>query len=722
MVGSKVLTLAMFLSSFICMAIFLYLPGFLVLKSLRKSKMVSLFFAPAITLAFYGIYEILLSKASVYGSWITIVLPITFVCLLSYVVPILLRKWPLKKGQKSNNNNVQTDAADQAVELANKSAMDSNGNIVNRALRSKWAIAWLYVAVSAVIVFIIFLIEIGGLSTYSQLYDNAWHMSIIRKFLTVGDYSTLNSGNIIATVGSKFYPTGWHSLMALTASATGASIPVVINAGIVLILTVVYPTSMFMLANALFAKHKRFVLAMSLTPLLFAIFPWRFLVFGSLYSNLLSFAILPLAIVLCIKLLQPEDSLRNRLETFAFLFVVLVGIAVTQPNSVFTMGVLVAPYMFYCVPQYIAQFVQNKKQRTLYSGIAIVLLFVAIVAVWFGLYKASFMQRTVTWQWPAIERKIQSGIDVLFVGFHNAEPQIFLGLLVIVGIIYTIFHREFLWISCAYAIMCVLYMLAAASDGRAKAILTGFWYHDSYRLGASAVFFGAALAALGMCVCFDVIRKISDGVLADYSQNNNRKILAVVLSCALLFINYFPTYYLSGRDGKVITAFGAIVRDVRFWNRVEKPKSYDAKESAFVKKVLKIVPKGSLVLNQPYDGSIYAWGVDGLNVYYKAWEGNWMGAPTEDNMLISARLNRINKDSKVCAAVKRAKSSYLLILDRSDYKVDESDSNYMKSMYASYEIKKWKGIDKVNDKTPGFKSILAQGNMRLYKITADCSE
>ena len=91
-------------------------------------------------------------------------------------------------------------------------------------------------------------------------------------------------------------------------------------------------------------------------------------------------------------------------------------------------------------------------------------------------------------------------------------------------------------------------------------------------------------------------------------------------------------------------------------------------------------------------------------------------------MLISARLNRINKDSKVCAAVKRAKSSYLLILDRSDYKVDESDSNYMKSMYASYEIKKWKGIDKVNDKTPGFKSILAQGNMRLYKITADCSE
>ena len=720
MVGFSVVTLAMFLASFMMMAVFLYLPGFLLLRSTRQTRMTSLFFAPAITLACYGVYEIILSSINIRGSWLTIVLPITLVCIVAYATSLILQNNVMKKAEKQANT--QLDAADQAVILANKSATDTTRNFFDRAMRSLWSIAGLYVAISAVIVLIIFLVEIGGLSTYSQLYDNAWHMSIIRKFLTTGDYSTLHSGDIIATVGSKFYPTGWHSLMALTASATGASIPVVINAGIVLILTVVYPTSMFVLARMLFQKQQRFVMAMSLTPLLFAIFPWRFLVFGSLYSNLLSFAILPLVIALCIKLLHPVSTLRSRLATFAMLLIALVGIAVTQPNSVFTMGVLVAPYLFYCVPQYVSQIVKDTKKRALYSCIVMVLLFVAIVAVWFGLYKASFMQRTVTWQWPAIERKIQAGIDVLFVGFHNAEPQICLGILVIIGIIYTLFHREYLWMSCAYGIMCILYMLAAASDGRAKAILTGFWYHDSYRLGASAVFFGAALAALGMCVCFDVIHKISDGVLADYAQNNNRKILAVVLSCALLFINYFPTYYLSGRDSKVITAFGAIVRDVRFWNRVEKPKSYDAKESAFVQKVLKIIPQGSLVLNQPYDGSVYAWGVDGLNVYYKAWEGNWMGAPTEDNTLIATRLNRIYEDPQVCAAVTHTKAKYLLLLNRSDYQVDESNPNYMKSMYASYEIAQWKGIDRVRDTTPGFKPILTEGTMRLYKITADCNQ
>ena len=720
MVGFSVVTLAMFLASLMIMAVFLYLPGFLLLRSTRQTRMTSLFFAPAITLACYGVYEIIVSNIKIRGSWLTIVLPIVLVCIVAYATSLILHNNVMKKTEKQADT--QLDAADQAVILANKSAIDTTRNFFDRVMRSPWSIAGLYIVISAVIVLIIFLVEIGGLSTYSQLYDNAWHMSIIRKFLTTGDYSTLHSGDIIATVGSKFYPTGWHSLMALTASATGASIPVVINAGIVLILTVVYPTSMFVLARMLFQKQQRFVMAMSLTPLLFAIFPWRFLVFGSLYSNLLSFAILPLVIALCIKLLHPVSTLRSRLATFAMLLIALVGIAVTQPNSVFTMGVLVAPYLFYCVPQYVSQIVKDTKKRTQYSCMVMVLLLVAIVAVWFGLYKASFMQRTVTWQWPAIERKIQAGIDVLFVGFHNAEPQICLGILVIIGIIYTLFHREYLWMSCAYGIMCILYMLAAASDGRAKAILTGFWYHDSYRLGASAVFFGAALAALGMCVCFDVIHKISDGVLADYAQNNNRKILAVVLSCALLFINYFPTYYLSGRDSKVITAFGAIVRDVRFWNRVEKPKSYDAKESAFVQKVLKIIPQGSLVLNQPYDGSVYAWGVDGLNVYYKAWEGNWMGAPTEDNTLIATRLNRIYEDPQVCAAVTHTKAKYLLLLNRSDYQVDESNPNYMKSMYASYEIAQWKGIDRVHDTTPGFKPILTEGSMRLYKITADCNQ
>ena len=35
-------------------------------------------------------------------------------------------------------------------------------------------------------------------------------------------------------------------------------------------------------------------------------------------------------------------------------------------------------------------------------------------------------------------------------------------------------------------------------------------------------------------------------------------------------------------------------------------------------RVKKVVPSGVVVLNQPYDEAVYAYGLDDLNVYYKA--------------------------------------------------------------------------------------------------------
>ena len=54
------------------------------------------------------------------------------------------------------------------------------------------------------------------------------------------------------------------------------------------------------------------------------------------------------------------------------------------------------------------------------------------------------MQRTVTWGWPSFEGKAQAFIDIAFVGFRLAEPQILLGLLVLTGVIYTLLRREHL--------------------------------------------------------------------------------------------------------------------------------------------------------------------------------------------------------------------------------------------------------------------------------------
>ena len=56
----------------------------------------------------------------------------------------------------------------------------------------------------------------------------------------------------------------------------------------------------------------------------------------------------------------------------------------------------------------------------------------------------------------------------------------------------------------------------------------------------------------------------------------------------------------------------------------------------------------------------------------------------------------------------------------SDYEKDKTNPKRMTSLYAFYEISDWEGIDSVTDETPGFTPILSEGDMRLYKISAQC--
>lgn len=678
----------LFVSIFI-MAIFLYLPGMLLIRCFRLPWFSCAVFAPPCTLAIYGVLEIVYAFVGINSSWLTVFLPTTVLLLILNLFLVRL--------------------STISVDLLQDNFLTS----FSSKLKYRIPIIFPYILAGIIITSFVFLRNFGDTNSYTQLYDNAWHMGIIRKFLETGDYSTLTAGNIVDTVGSTFYPTGWHSLVALTASATGMSVPASINASIFLIVAVVYPMSMYVLFRVLFGKRKLLLTVGAFSPLLFAAFPWRFLTFGPLYSNLLSFGVLPLVIAMGLLMLQATSTARKRFLFFTLWIISSIGIAVTQPNAVFTMGLLITPYIFTQVPQYISNFQHNVKHLVALTTVISSILISAIIAIWYFLYHADFMQRTVTWQWPAFESKAQAFYDVLFVGFHLAEPQILLGILIIIGIIYTVFRRRLFWISISYLIFCFLYALSSSTDGKLKAVLTGFWYHDSYRLGASAVFFGAALAAVGIFVIIRVIIYVSNSICR-FNIANQRILISIFLA-TILIINFFPSHSIPGR-GDVTTAFGAITRDIKYWNAPETEKSYTAAESSFVHKVMQTIPENSLVINQPWDGSAYAWGADSLNVYYKAWDGNWMGSPSEDNILIGSKLNEYYYNEQVQTAVKNIDAHYVLLLDRSDFSVNQDDPSKMTSTYGSYAIEMFNGLDSINNETPGFTLLLEQGNMRLYKI------
>lgn len=675
-----------------CACVLLYAPGSLFLLAGKASPLFSIAVAPAVTLAVYGFLEIVYARIGVPGSWYTIFIPSLSVGVLSLIVTFLLRR-----------HNKKT----------------SNWDFVSGSIY-EIGTAGVYCIIGVFLTWLLFLRKLNGYDSISQLFDNAWHLSIIRKFVNTGNYSTLVSGDIVPTIGSNFYPTGWHSMVALVMSMSGASIGTAENAVNAMIIGVVFPLSMYILARAVFGDKKVILLVSAVTPLMFAAYPWRFLTFGPLYSNLLSYAVLP-GVMTSMMFAIKAGTMRSSRIRYGLLFLVSsIGIAVTQPNAIFTLGVLLAPYLFWQIPKYLRMLGWSAGRRRIGVIGAQGLLLAMIVIVWSSLYSLPALQRTVNWEWPAFVTKVQAFIDVVFVGFRDAEPQVLLGILIFIGIIYTIIDTKYLWISVSYIFFCILYMISASTDGYTKKILTGFWYHDAYRLGASAVVMGILLSGLGIYVICRVGGYILDNVFKENLVSTRAKVaVAIIVVSSIMCVVFYPNYYLAG-TGDITTPFGAIRRDVHFWNSPDEPKSYTQRESAFVDRVKRYIPKGQVVLNQPYDGSAYAYGIDDLNVYYKAWEGNWMGRPTPVNYLLSTGLNRVESNLAVCSAVRNTGAEYLLMLDRSDYSTDSKNAKISTSMYAHYILSDWRGIDHVGDRTPGFSIVMSEGPMRLFKINKTC--
>lgn len=138
----------------------------------------------------------------------------------------------------------------------------------------------------------------------------------------------------------------------------------------------------------------------------------------------------------------------------------------------------------------------------------------------------------------------------------------------------------------------------------------------------------------------------------------------------------------------------------------------DNDELSFIKEVERIIPSNSLIINQPFDGSMYAFGKTGINLYYRDnTQYNTSADETSDSRTIRRGLKEISSNSEVQSAVKNTGASYVLLLKPDFKEIGMYCSNYIAD--------EWTGIDDITDRTPGFSLILERDGMKLYKINCD---
>ena len=122
------------------------------------------------------------------------------------------------------------------------------------------------------------------------------------------------------------------------------------------------------------------------------------------------------------------------------------------------------------------------------------------------------------------------------------------------------------------------------------------------------------------------------------------------------------------------------------------------------------MPEGSLVVNNPMDGSFLAYGIYDLRVYYRNFVGFGGDNETDESKAIRLHLSEYATNVEVQEAVEKVDAKYVIVLRGS-----EDEASFI-DLRDDYDPTLFCGITSITEETPGFSLVLKTGFMELYEI------
>ncbi len=681
-----------FAASVLACAIILYVPGFFALKALKMPFLLSLACAPLVSVPLYCVMGIVYAACGVESSFSSVVAVSGVVFAVVMLAAVGFRQ--ARHKEQVSEALAQWDDA------------------------RKWGVALLYVAVGVLVGTYVMVMSLDGPDSVIQTYDNVFHYNLMRAFADSGEWSLLScsvypaDGNITAAVSQfGYYPAGWHVVGAAIISCLGVSVGVASNALNFVLIAVVFPLALCALMLALFQK-KRFpvVVLGAFCCVAVAAFPWVLMLYWPLYPNSASLAILPAILACFIELFSGRFARDRVLPLAATVLFGIISLGCVQPNSVFSAVIFLVPFCMYALGAHGSRSSAEGRGR-LRGVLAGVLFGVFVLIVWAVLFNLPFFQGVVTYYWAPVASSGQALFDVVSMKFMGFSAQPIVAALVVIGIVYTVVGaRDVAWLSVSYVLACVIFIVAASmGDTFIKHFVAGFWYTDPYRVAAFAGVFAVPLVALGLYGLVCTVKK----ALTPLGEQRSKQIVvggfSGVLVLAFVALAYFPAT-LFGRES-VDTSFDELKQVSEAQNSIEAANPYDHAEAEFVQEVKDATPRDAVIINQPYDGSMLAYGLSDLNEYYRDISGYGGAGETDNSATIREGLARISTDEAVRKACVEEGASYVMVLE-------QNEEDQKTGAFPTYQPDQWVGINSITDSTPGFEIVLAKDDMRLYRITA----
>jgi hypothetical protein len=546
-------------------------------------------------------------------------------------------------------------------------------------------VAW---ALSSIVIGIVAFSAVPGPELVSQTYDNVFHLSAVAAILEHGDASSLTLRTLIETDRSlAFYPSAWHSLVALVAQSSGADVAPAANATWLAVCAVVWLPGVAWLSCILLPQFAPTDVALVALPLggAFGAMPYPLLAWGALYPTFLATALLPVAVGLPVfgwrvwRAARPGHHARTLFWASGGTLIALAAITFAQPRVLATWGLLMAVPIVAVVSGALrrgwrAGGATRRRTGRLLGLMVLLTLLTCAVGIWYlatrlGLFERPLADRLEGPQAQAVQPvwaglwQVLSQSWLTGVGTTATWPALLLAMSVLAGAVAAWRMRRLRWVVVAFALLAVVFALAAGSDDIVTKLATALWYKDKYRLSSALPVLGVPLATLGVLTAVrwrrprvDARRRIQAGAIA----------WSVTAASAL-------TLGLTGTSGAIAHAFR--MPDVDAGDAV-----VSQRQAAFFGTLGSRVPADQRVLGDPWDGSAWTLVFGTREPVFPHVNGQW----DPDRLTVAFHLSAIEDDPAVCAALDRLRVRYV-VHDPHEFGGGDPSGNHFPGPHAAVE-------------------------------------
>lgn len=532
---------------------------------------------------------------------------------------------------------------------------------------------------------------IGGPGHFSQTYDAVFHLNSVKYALDTGNASSLTIGDM---TGGGFYPAGWNAVATLVASTFALDVPVAVNLTSLVLAAVFWPLGCLLAARWTIGHSSAVALAAGVASASLGAFPLLMMDFGVLYPNLLSISILPGSIALAAALSRVSPAWVPRdLPAILALLLSLAGLVVAHPTTFMTWLTWTAPM----VGVLAWKAFKLRRRGLLRIGrvrfmVPLISYGVVFLVLWIVLRPpsdASFWGPYHTVPQALGEAIVFSPLDLPAAWL--VAPVALLGLWTAAG------RVRYRWLAGVFLIFTVLFVVVSGFPiSRARSILTGVWYNDSYRIAALLPLVAVLLAAVGVeWLCHNpflsqLFKRVFRGSGLGIHRSGLRTALQYAVAAVLVVL------------AVLVGQVGGVNKEVeqaasKYALSADSP-LVSSDELAIFQRLHNDVPQDAILIGNPYTGASLSYALGDR----KSAQLHILSYVSPDLQEIYDRLDTVSKDPAVCRAVRSQHSYYVL-----DFGLLEvHGGNHTPA-----------GLTHL-DQNPGVQLVDSQGNAKLYKITA----